>query len=50
VTQQQGQFSYVEAKDINDIISGIQVVALPGHLAGHRHVLQLARLRSSITA
>ena len=26
VTQQQGQFSYVEAKDVNDIISGIQVV------------------------
>ncbi|QEL14779.1 hypothetical protein [Limnoglobus roseus] len=25
VTQQQGQFDYVEAKDINDIISGIQV-------------------------
>jgi hypothetical protein len=25
VTQQQGQFSYVEAKDVNDIISGIQV-------------------------
>ena len=26
VTQQQGQFAYVEAKDVNDIISGIQVV------------------------
>lgn len=26
VTQQQGQFSYVEAKDVNDIINGIQVV------------------------
>lgn len=26
VTQQQGQFNYVEAKDVNDIISGIQVV------------------------
>jgi hypothetical protein len=26
VTQQQGQFSYVEAKDIEDIINGIQVV------------------------
>lgn len=25
VTQQQGQFSYVEAKDINDIIEGIQL-------------------------
>ena len=26
VTQQQGQFSYVEAKDLNDIINGIQLV------------------------
>ena len=26
VTQQQGQFAYVEAKDIDDIINGIQVV------------------------
>ena len=26
VTQQQGQFDYVEAKDINDVINGIQVV------------------------
>ena len=26
VTKQQGQFSYVEAKDVEDIISGIQVV------------------------
>src|SRR3984957_16786889 len=30
VTQQQGQFSYVEAKDVNDIISGIQVVRCQG--------------------
>jgi hypothetical protein len=30
VTQQQGQFSYVEAKDVNDIISGIQVVRCKG--------------------
>lgn len=30
VTQQQGQFSYVEAKDVNDIINGIQVVRCKG--------------------
>ena len=30
VTQQQGQFAYVEAKDVNDIISGIQVVRCKG--------------------
>ena len=30
MTQQQGQFSYVEAKDVNDIINGIQVVRCQG--------------------
>jgi hypothetical protein len=30
VTQQQGQFSYVEAKDVNDIVNGIQVVRCQG--------------------
>src|SRR5580698_4647651 len=29
-TQQQGQFSYVEAKDVNDIINGIQVARCQG--------------------